>query len=254
MNFNFYRLLTNKKSLFIILLIVFYPIIDLILLNYQWKEKFIPNQSVFLVGNSEGHMMQILFLWFLPIYLLIMVCENYIQDLSSGENNILILKLGKKKYFGSYLLFSFISSFSVTFLSLFFNFILSFIINMDGLQNPSAHISQKLLDLKPLLAFQLHHPTMTNLTFILISSFLVGILAVTITSICFIFPSRKYAYFLSFALWYLLIMGNKSILLIFQPFTEYSFSHLLHIFLQTIILFSCIICTSYVYKVKTDEI
>jgi hypothetical protein len=231
-----------------------YPIIDLILLNNQWRGKFVPSQSLFLVGNSEGHMMQILFLWFLPIYLLIMVCENYIQDVETGENKILILKLGKKKYFGSNLFISFISSFAVFFLSLLLNFIISFIINKDGTHNPSAYISQQLLEVRPMLAYQLSHPVITNLVFILISSLLVGILALTITSICFIFPSRKYAYFLSFILWFLLIMGSSSILLIFQPFTEYPFKHLLKIILQTIILFSIIICSSYFYKVKTDEI
>ncbi|MGM0807467.1 MAG: hypothetical protein ACQET8_22440 [Bacillota bacterium] len=254
MEFNLYRLIRNKKSIFIIFLLILYPIIDLILLNGQWQEKFTPNYSHFLVGNSEGHMMQILFLWFLPIYLLIMVCENYIQDLLSGENKIMILKLGKRKYFGTYLFFSFLSSFTIILMTLLINSILSFIVNHDGVYSPTEGVSQTILQARPMLAYQLSHPTTTNIIFIIITSFLVGLLAATITSICFIFPSRKYAYFLSFILWYLLIMGSNSILLVFQPFTEYTFIHLLRIFVQTVLIFSIIICASYLYKVKTDEL
>lgn len=239
------------------ILLIIFPIIDLFLLNFQWQEKLIPNQSFFLVGNSEGHMMQILFLWFLPLYLLVMVGENYIQDVESGKNNILILKKGKKQYFKTSLLFSFTSTFIAVFLSLLINYILVCIINFNGTASPFDYSEQQLSQIKqfnPTLFFELSHPTITNFIFILISSLISGLLGAVVTSICFIFPKRVYTYFSSFILWFLLIMGNSSILLLYQPFTEYSLQHLLQILLQILIIFSGIIGGSYFYKVKTDEI
>jgi hypothetical protein len=256
----FYRYIRSKKSLLIAGLMVLFPIIDLFLLNSQWQDKFTINQSLFLVGHTEGHMMQILFLWFLPIYLLIMVSEYYIQDVSSGSNTVQIVKVGKKKYFTNQLLFSFLVAFTVMLLALLVNLALVSLINYSGAYDPntsSLGLYRKYIPQHPELAygyFMLTHQTLANLISILLVSFLSGVTAVGLTALCFLFPKRVYAYFLGFALWFLIITGKHALLAAFNPFTDRPWTQLLTnvlLFLSSVAVLTLI---SLIYKVKSDEL
>ncbi len=204
--------------------------------------------------------MQILFLWFLPIYLLIMVSEYYIQDVASGSNTVQIVKVGKKKYFTNQLLFSFLVAFTVMLLALLVNLALAFILNHNSVQDPttsSLGLYRKYIPQHPELAygyFMLTHQALANLISILLASFLSGIAAVGLTALCFLFPKRVYAYFLSFALWILLITGKHSLLKAIQPFNEYPWTQLLTNVLLFLILVALLTLSSLIYKVKSDEL
>ncbi|MFC6385740.1 hypothetical protein ACFP7A_03910 [Sporolactobacillus kofuensis] len=204
--------------------------------------------------------MQILMLWFLPIYILIMVSEYYIQDVQSNSQSIHILKVGKRKYFGRQLIFSFIVAFSVMLISLLINFLLVWLINYNGTQDPyTAALPQlsKIINQHPEFMYSyfiIANQTLANLIFILLVSVIVGVLGSGLTAICFFFPKRVYAYFLAFALWFLDITGDHAVMIVFQPFNEYPWKLVLTnigLFLSPAFI---LIVASYIYKVKSDEI
>ena len=55
-----------------------------------------------------GHMFQSLLLWFMPIYCLVLTADDCIEDYNIGLKNVIISKIGKKKYVQTHLIKSYI--------------------------------------------------------------------------------------------------------------------------------------------------
>lgn len=114
------RILNDKFKTSVILFIFFVPFLEILLyirnLNYG-AAMMNPDFATFLAGNTagHGHMLQGILLWFLPLYLLIIVAEDAIQDYKTGNKNILISRWGNKKYFLLNMKKAFVISFGVNF-------------------------------------------------------------------------------------------------------------------------------------------
>lgn len=73
---------------------------------------------------------------FLPLYLLVIVGEECIVDYITGYKNILICKMGKNKYILQKMKSAFIVSFTIVFVGLGLNLILSQVVFNGGTNTP----------------------------------------------------------------------------------------------------------------------
>ena len=99
------RIISDKKSIGMIIFMLVIPILDIVQIYYQDIIKIngemgkpYPLYVTFLSCYSQGHIFQMIYLWFLPLYLLVIVGEECIVDYITGYKNILICKMGKNKY------------------------------------------------------------------------------------------------------------------------------------------------------------
>ena len=133
------RIISDKKSIGMIIFMLVIPILDIVQIYYQdiiicngEMGKPYPLYVTFLSCYSQGHIFQMIYLWFLPLYLLVIVGEESIVDYITGYKNILICKMGKNKYILQKMKSAFIVSFTIVFVGLGLNLILSQIVFNGG--------------------------------------------------------------------------------------------------------------------------
>ena len=222
------RILKNPRSIVFIIIISIIPFIDL-LQNIFSGMDFFPAYGAFLAGSSKGHISQILLTWFLPIYLLMICADDYIQDYKTGYNHILITKIGKKKYVKEKLTTSFIFVFITMLIILLLNYILSIIFFYEGTfafgVRPESFIGNWLGYYSRL------YPNITYILYIINFSILAGFTAALGSASALIFPDYKFTYPLVFFIWFMQISGRNNAALIMQPFTETSFNQFIWIWI-----------------------
>ncbi|MFB1050001.1 DUF2705 family protein [Paraliobacillus sp. JSM ZJ581] len=241
----------NITSFVVLLIIPMFEIVQLLIYQSNSEEVFHPAFAFFLSSSSIGHAPQILLMWFLPIYLLLMGADDAIQDYKTGYRNILISKVGRKTYFKEKILTSFIISSLTMFISLFVNFVLVSIIFANGT------FSKSLMEMESsgnhLFSFSIAHPYIAIFLFTIISSFLAGLAGTLGASTSLFFLDMKYAYAAAFFIWFLLVLNKQSLVYLFQPFTEYGFDVLLPIFILVTSVVITITIAVFVYEVKYNE-
>ncbi|WP_042354101.1 hypothetical protein [Bacillus rubiinfantis] len=248
----YYRLIHSKKAVFMTILLFLIPAVDLLLVSRDY-DSLVPFLSTFLSSSSLGHIPQILLKWFLPVYLLILCADNYIEDYHTGFRYIIGSKQGRFRYYRNTILGNMSFSFIVIVTSLFLNMLLAYILFRNG-QNDMGH-SLEIAAGNHLEVITLTYPVLTNIIYILIFGFLTSLAAGFSTVICWCFPSRKYAYPLSFIIWYSQILGGMSSLaMATQSFNELDFTGISMILTRASLLFILIIVIGFVYKVKMDEV
>jgi len=255
MKSQFYRMIHTKKSVVLFCFILFIPFIEVIqlfILNNMHDVMFHPAFASFLSGMSQGHVAQILLLWFLPIYLLILCADDSIQDAETGYKKILLIKISKKKYYNEKLLFSFIVSSGSMFLTLLFNFILVTLFFHGGTYKNGLDGIE--LSENWLFTFSLNHPYYALLLFSLMAIILAGFAGVLGASMSLLFSDRKFSYTATFFIWFVLILRKNSLMFVFQPFAEYGLEVILPIFFTAIGLISMIAILVLYYEVKRDEL
>ncbi|MGE1164473.1 hypothetical protein ACQJ0Y_14490 [Peribacillus simplex] len=256
MSSNIFRIYKNKRSMIVFWLIVILPLIDQIQLfinKLKWDTNYNPYIASFLTGVSEGHIGQILLFWFLPIYLLILCSDDYIQDVQNGYNSIIISKLGKKEYIKTKLLTSFLFPASNMFIALMLNLMLSIILFWKGTY--SLDYFETDWTGNALALFSQAYPSVTYILFLLNVCLITGLAGTIGMSISFIYPKRSIVYPLTFFIWFIqIVFHGSSLISIFQPFTEYGFPYVLPILIRTIIVFTLIPIFIYFFKVKKDEL
>lgn len=220
----FNRIINNKVKLTTILLIFLYPIIDIVLMLKDVSmgaSVLEPNLASFLssrIFNSA----QCLLLWFLPLYIILIVADDCIEDYKSGYRNVLISKWGKSSYVVTNMFKGFTFGFLVVFISLAINLVMTQIIftggNYTGLDTDTIEGIEN-------LRLSLQHPLLTNIKYILLASLISGVVGLGASSVSIILHDRFIVYPLVFVMWY--IPNNvftRPIILALQPFTEYSIS------------------------------
>lgn len=253
-NSHLQRIVRNKINLiaFIILLLIpMFEIVQLLIYQSNSAETFHPAFAFFLSSSSIGHAPQILLMWFLPIYLLLMGADDAIQDYKTGYRNILISKVGRRNYFKEKLATSFIISSFTMFISLLINFLLVSIIFANG--TFSKGLMEMELSGNQLFTFSIAHPFIAIFLFSIISSFLAGLAGILGASTSLFFLDMKYAYAAAFFIWFLLVLNKQSLVYLFQPFTEYGFDVLVPIFILVTGVIIIITLAVFVYEVKYNE-
>ncbi|MGW8428286.1 hypothetical protein ACWGJQ_22830 [Peribacillus simplex] len=254
MNSYYYRLTNNKKTKIIVFCIVAIVIIDIfILIGNVSSSWIVPHLATFLAGSSLGHMMQMILIWFLPIYLLIMCADSYIQDYRTGYRYVVATKKGRFSYYKTMLFGNMSFSFLVMVCCLLLNMAIAYMVFMNGEFNMG--LSPDLSPENPLYTLANVMPAVSNVVYIIIFGFFTSLCAGMATVLSWCFPDIKYTYPLSFVIWFSQILGlNHSLAMIFQPFNEVNFGDFFFIFFKSTILFLAIITVGFIYKVKSDEV
>jgi len=253
---HFLRIFKNKKSIIMFFVVVLIPFIDILPLymeKLKWGTDYHPMIAAYLSGSSEGHIPQIYLLWYLPLYFLILCSDDYIQDVQSGYDKIVISKMGKKSYIRGKLLTSFIVSGGTMFMALLLNMLIVSLLFFGG--GYSAGVFETAWPENTLLTFSQGHPYFAYLAFLINTSLFAGLAGCLGASSSLLFPSRKFAYPIAFFIWYIQVtIQGGSIIDITQPFTEYDFNHILPIWIRSFIILISIPIIVYLYKVRSDEV
>ncbi|MFC1286486.1 hypothetical protein [Bacillus paralicheniformis] len=250
MKSHIYRIAKNKLSLLIFLIMIFIPCIDIVLLLLT-NTNYDPTFAFFLSGASRGHAAQMILLWFLPLYLLLLCADDPIQDYKTGFYQVLVSKVGRKKYCTEKIMTSFLISFSTMCVSLFINFIMVHILFFNGtFKNDLEQI--KFPD-NLLYTFSMSHPYYAILLFSIVCCMLAGLIGALGAGVSLLFRDKKYAYPACFFIWFLLVLKKKSLVYLFQPFTEYGLDVLLPILITSVSIFFILIFIIIIYQVKYNE-
>ncbi|HET7627692.1 MAG TPA: hypothetical protein VFK44_04805 [Bacillales bacterium] len=248
------RLLHNKLSRYMFLFVLLLPLVDFAQLlreKLRFGVELHPASAFFLSGSTIGHTAQILLLWFLPFYSLLIGAEDAIQDKKTGYRNLLISKAGRKNYVLEKLMTSFVVSFAVLFTALFVNFALCFLFFANG---TSMHGLEEIkMPDRSLFSLSIAHPYLTVLLFSLAASLLAGCAGMLGASVSLFFADRKFAYTAAFFIWFLLVLRDPSLMLVFQPFAEYGFDVLVPTFLFSLTVFIVVAVFTFIYEWKFHE-
>lgn len=222
------RLFKDKRSSFIFLFFFIVVLLDIVMLHRSFGG-YEPNHSTFLSGNSEGHYAQMLLLWLLPIYLIFGTSSWQLSDFNSGNVLSVISRADRKYYWRIYNQVNFIYGFSLIFISTLTNYaVVSIAFRkveiVPFLVEKSVAINDFQTFLHSSIYWELSHPELSNLFHIVIASLIVGCMCVIISTINIFTKSFYYTIFIVISIWYLLISLTPSIMVAFQPFTEYPIS------------------------------
>lgn len=252
MKSQFSKVLRNKLSRIVILAIIFIPCVEIIqLLSADYYDGLYLANAFYLSASTLGHVTQIILLWFLPLYLLVICSDDPIQDKKTGVRDIWISKSGKKNYFFVKITTSFIVSFSVIFLTLAINFLInSLFFDMAGFSSVNNY--DGVLG-ETLLKKQVESPYLSIFLFSLVTSFFAGLIGAAGTCFSILTYDKKITYPVTFAFWFILIANKGSVMLLFQPFAEYGLETLVPIFFTSIIAFLILYILTYLHEVKINE-
>lgn len=263
-----YKIIKSKRSMFFILLIFVLPCIDLIInIYYQYgdfwmnKEAYggellkgeivAPSIASFLTGSNQGHIMQMLFAWILPMYIMLIYGQFYIEERKCGYNSIIFTKMNRVKIIKTKFLTAFLVPFTISLISLFFNFICAQLFfhggeNFNGLES--------LADVSKFSMFVFSHPNFAYVGYIIVFAMITGAYGVVCTGISFLFPDYKIAYAVTFIVWIVQIIYHYSLTYAMQPFIEYGPEY----FIPSLAIYAFIVVVVIVmasrYKVKYDEL
>lgn len=264
-----HRILVNRKSKFFIFLIFIIPCIDLLSNCYTYFYDFLihpeayggevpkenilhPSKASFLSGTSQGHVAQMLLIWVLPLYLLIIYSDFHIQEKKIGYSNILLTKLSRKQFLSTRFFLSFFLPFIIILISLVINFALSIIVFHGG---QSFQGMESFSDTnQSLLTVSLNNPYLVYIVYILIFSLIAGGCGIICTSLSFLFTKYKYVYSIAFFIWIIQIILPNSLTYLMQPFIEYGFDKIIPASSFFIFIVIVLFLSAWFYKVKFDEI
>lgn len=252
-NYYLKRICSNKLKLAVIALLFILPVYDMycILRDIQiGGSVYDPNLLTFLPSTLFNGAQMVL-MWYLPLYFLLIVADDCIEDVKFGYKNLLITRWSKGGYFRINIAKGFVISFAVLFLSLALNLLLTQIAFAGGtyLSYEDSTI-QSIPSLKA--AFQ--HPFLTNCLYIVIMSFFAGIVGMGAVAIAMAIPNRFLVYPLVFLMWYIPSVLPKSIIYAIQPFTEYGLQDVWGTILLVIVLNAAAVAASYIKVMKYDQV
>ncbi len=239
MGYQLTRVLSEKKKVIMMILLIIVPSLEVLQIVY-WNFKVggefpvdlpYPMYATFLSLYSMGHILQQIYLWFLPMYLLIISGEECIEDYKTGNKSILISRVGKKNYIKNKLKSGFLISSGVVGLGLLINLIVVQFVYAGGtaLNYDGEYMIYDKINMPNTYLFEWSytHPLAANLSFIVVTMLFAGLIGMIGTMLAIILHDRKLVYAITFALWFVPILFKNSFMLVFQPFSEYGLKTLL---------------------------
>lgn len=262
MRYQLRRILCNKKKICMIMALLIVPSLELFQFLYEhWRyevELPYPLYATFLSVYSRGHILQSLYLWFLPLYLLVIVGEDCIEDYQIGYKNILVCKNGKNRYIKDKLKAGFFIPFLILVCGLSLNLILVQIICHNGtyLRYGGEYMVYDSNVMPETVLFELSytHPLITNIIYIFLIAVFSGLIGMVGTGLSIVLHDRKIVYAITFALWFVPILFKNSFMLVFQPFMEYGFHVIIPLAVWGVGLYVLVIVLSAMWEEKFVEV
>lgn len=210
-----------------------------------------PAHASLLSGSSLGHFAQMLFIWILPIYLMFIYSDYYIQEKKLGYSDILYTKKSRSQFLKDRFSVSFLLGFAVPFLSLTINYLAAILIFRGG--KSFSGLEQFPEALHGLALISLQHPYITYAVYILVFSLFSGLFAMLCTSISMLFPQYKLAYPIALLIWYGQIILPNSLTYVFQPFIEYGFKQIIPASILFVTICLAVSIFAFRHQVIADE-
>lgn len=223
------RILGNPIKVSILLLLLIFPSMEVFQLMQQLNGLELTRSIYtlfFLSGAGRGHLFQVIYLWLLPLYLLIIVGDDSCIDEKIGYKYALMGRAGKNKYLREKWRTSFGIAGVIMFVSLLFNVILICLVfnsrcsdqyltdNMQGTTLESIYIS---------------YPLWSYFAFMIIASIISGFLGLLGAVVSTTFRNKKYSYAIVLLVWLIFIVMDDSIMLVLQPYIEYPLDVLIRV-------------------------
>ncbi len=259
----------SKKTWIIVIIMFLIPIVDLALNVYAvywdfWTHKeaysyflspdriYHPSMGAFLSGTSVGHMPQMLLIWLLPIFLLLIYSDTYIKEYQLKYHYIISTRIQNVKIFLAKLLAGFIIGFITVFLSLSLNYILSWIAFNGG--TSFRGLDYFIGTEESLLSISLENPVITYIIYIFNFSVISGLYSIVCVSLSFCFRTYKLLYGVCIIIWFWQILSPYSLTFIIQPFIEYGFERIIPAAAVLILIVIVAVAVGYYSKVKYERI
>ena len=190
MSYYITRIFNNKLKLGVILFIFVAPILDILMaLVDVFKGASVPVPGlVTFLGSFMTAGLQGVLTGYLPLFLAIIVADDCIEDYRIGYINLLMVH----------------------------------IVFAGGTYIPA---DVEMLKSEPNLLLSYSNPMFYNILYILVFSFIGGIVGSGATALAMAFPNRFILYPLAFILWYISTAIKPSIIGALTPFTVYPLSH-----------------------------
>lgn len=262
------KIIKSTKTKGFIILMCLLPMLDLfysvynIYSDYWFNKEYYPNGlgsgniphpafGSFLSASTSGHIFQMLLIWLIPVYLMIIYSDSYIQETKCGYNNIILSKMGKKDVLKKRLQISFLIPFGISLISLFLNFIIANIVFASGTYKNSL---DSIEGMGKYFEWMLKNPNFTYIIYIFSYCFIVGMYGVFCTALCFVIRNRKIVYAITIFLWLIQIIYPYSVTYAMQPFTEYGIKYFFVALTVVFVLMIIAIIMDFKLWVCKDEI
>lgn len=250
-----FRLINTPLSRLIFLTILFIPCVDAFLSFYdklQHGTDYRPAFAFFLAGAPIGHPCQILLLWFLPLFFLLMGSDDAIQDAKTGYRYLLIGRIGKFAYHIEKLWNAFYIAFLTMALALVLNFALVSTLFSGG--QFMAGLNEIKESDNMAFSLSIAHPYLADLTYAFVACTMAGLAGGLGSCTSLFFRDKKYAYTTTFFIWFILVIRKGSMMDLFQPFTENNFYHLIPILLVDTLILLALPAIVLIYEVKYNDL
>ena len=232
MKHQLFRFYHTKKAIGLLFILISIPMIEIIQLFHLQlisDVTYHPAFAFFLSGMSRGHASQIILLWFLPIYFLIMFSDESIQDYETGTRMILISRMGLKKYVKEKLFASFFASSMIMGILLAINFICVHLLFFRG--DYKNGLDEMVFSDNWLFTISMAHHYIGVAIFSFFAISMAGFAGLLGASMSLFFKNRKYTYTATFFIWFAFLLRKDSLMFVFQPFTEYGLDVIAPIYL-----------------------
>jgi len=194
-------------------------------------------------------MFQAVFLWFMPLVVIVIAVEDCIEYQKIGYQDILISKAGKKQYILHQLLKGFWAIFLLVEFALVINLILVHIVFEGGQFSPYSMDGT----ISELHNWEMSLPIVTNLIFATITAFFSGLITMVGIITTFQTNDRRIVYGITLIFWFVPFLRKNSLMLLFQPYAEYGIETLMPIGVSVGLLYMLYILLCYGRKVWFDK-
>lgn len=212
-----------------------------------------PSAAAFLTSGGYSNAPQILLLWLLPIWYLLLYGDSCIREYRCGYLPLMDTRISRAKYFLTKNAAAFLLTFFLNVGSLALNYVLCWIAfpgnDFRGMEYIVAYG-----DAGAWLTYSIQHPVGVYILYILIFAALSGMLSCACVSLAMALRSYPLVYAVSFMLWYPQISTDYSVLSAMQPFIEYRADLTTWGILVYLLLAVAAVLVGYVRRVKYETI
>ena len=212
-----------------------------------------PAKAAFLSGKSRGHIPQIILIWFMPLFVLLLCSDNYIVEHGRKYSHIMMTHVGKKKYVLHKYVASFVIGAGWFAVGIGVNFLGTFVLFRGGKNfSLSLNFFEEIGSESEIFIYT--HPYFIYFLYSVSSVLIAGICSVLCRSVAFLAKKYKYTYFIAFVIWMVLVISPFSITNLFQPFTEYGIEYIIAGYAELILLTAVVTVAACRRMNKEDEI
>ncbi len=185
---------------------------------------------VSLLSGQAGLICYALYIWIMPITLMLLYCDRSVNEKRIGITSMYLTKIGRKKFFRSKILMSFLLPFIYCAVPLITNLIIYIIFLHDGTSFFGLE-KMKINEIGSFFFNSIHNPYITWIVYLFLAMFMFGLLGIMCQSVSLITNDNKTSYIVNFAIWITFFCSDYNMTMIIQPYTEYDYVYALKTFL-----------------------